>query len=376
MGDFLGILWDPRVLLALLSVPVLIFLNGFFVAAEFALVAIRKTKVEEMVNRNIAGAHLVQKTLQNLDQTIAATQLGITLASIALGFVGEPVLARVLEPLFSWVDSSWQAFTVHGLATTFSFFLITFLHVVFGELIPKTLALRDPERSSLVTAGPMLLFGMIAKPLIRLMNETAAWFIRCMGIKAVTEQTLAHSIEELKLLIEDTEEAGIIESEQAEFLQNVFLLSSKKVGDCMIPKEKMAVLDLKMPLSEVMEAVRAGGHTRMPVFDGDKDNIVGIVNTKDLLYVITLQGVALLEDALYPVIFLKPEEPINTALKLFKTNHRHLAVVRNSAGEVQGIITLEDIVEEIVGEIEDEQDNPQSSRMLRAFSRKKIHTKT
>jgi CBS domain containing-hemolysin-like protein len=360
-------------MLALFAVPVLVFINGFFVAAEFALVSVRKTRIEEMVNGGIVGASKVQKIIGNLDQTIAATQLGITIASIGLGFVGEPAAARIILPFFQWVIPDWKAVTVHGIATLIAFIGVTFIHVVFGELIPKTLALRAPEKASLAVSSTMLLFNAFTLPIIKIMNGTALFVIRRMGISVSEVPVVAHSVEELKLLIEDTEEAGILEAEQATFLQNVFQLSSKTVSDCMIPRDKMAMIELSLPFEQVMELIRDGGHTRMPVFDKEIDNVVGIVNTKDLFYLISAKGVVVLEDALYPVIFMKPEYTIAHALKIFKNSHRHMAVVRDEVSQtVQGLITFEDILEEIVGEIEDEHDRPEgSSRIFRATIRKR-----
>lgn len=360
-------------MLALFAVPVLVFINGFFVAAEFALVSVRKTRIEEMVNGGIVGASKVQKIIGNLDQTIAATQLGITIASIGLGFVGEPAAARIVLPLFQWVIPEWKEVTVHGIATLIAFVGVTFIHVVFGELIPKTLALRAPEKASIAVSSTMILFNFFTLPIIKIMNGTALFMIRRMGISVSEVPVIAHSVEELKLLIEDTEEAGILEAEQATFLQNVFQLSSKTVSDCMIPREKMGMIELSLPFEQVMELIRDGGHTRMPVFDKEIDNVVGIVNTKDLFYLISAKGVVVLEDALYPVIFMKPEYTIAHALKIFKNSHRHMAVVRDEVSQqVLGLITFEDILEEIVGEIEDEHDRPEgSSRIFRATIRKR-----
>jgi CBS domain containing-hemolysin-like protein len=362
-------------MLALFAVPVLVFINGFFVAAEFALVSVRKTRIEEMVNGGIVGASKVQKIIGNLDQTIAATQLGITIASIGLGFVGEPAAARIVLPLFQWVIPEWKEVTVHGIATLIAFVGVTFIHVVFGELIPKTLALRAPEKASIAVSSTMILFNFFTLPIIKIMNGTALFMIRRMGISVSEVPVIAHSVEELKLLIEDTEEAGILEAEQATFLQNVFQLSSKTVSDCMIPREKMGMIELSLPFEQVMELIRDGGHTRMPVFDKEIDNVVGIVNTKDLFYLISAKGVVVLEDALYPVIFMKPEYTIAHALKIFKNSHRHMAVVRDEVSQqVLGLITFEDILEEIVGEIEDEHDRPEgSSRIFRATIRKRLN---
>ena len=171
-------------------------------------------------------------------------------------------------------------------------------------------------------------------------------------------EAMVHSVEELTLLIEDTEEAGIIDEDQAEFVQNVFQLSSKKVRDCMVPREKMATLELTAPPDRVLEAVRRGAHTRIPVYDGELDNIVGIVNTKDLFYLFSLKGVVVLEDALYPPLFLKPDADVADALELFRRARRPMALVRDEENHILGLITLEDVLEEIVGDIEDEHDAP------------------
>jgi CBS domain containing-hemolysin-like protein len=169
---------------------------------------------------------------------------------------------------------------------------------------------------------------------------------------------MVHSVEELLLLIEDTEEAGLIDPEQADLVENVFELSSKRVRDCMVPREKMAALELNTPPEKVLEAVRTGAHTRMPVYEVDPNNVVGIVNTKDLFYLFSLQGVVILQDALYPPLFLKPDETIGNALRLFRRVHRPMALVRGDDGVILGLITLEDVIEEIVGDIEDEHDRP------------------
>jgi CBS domain containing-hemolysin-like protein len=176
---------------------------------------------------------------------------------------------------------------------------------------------------------------------------------------------MVHTVEELALLIEDTEEAGIIGADQAEFVQNVFRLSTKRVGNCLVPKEKMATLELNTPPEKVMEAVRRGAHTRMPVYERELDNMVGIVNTKDLFYLFSLQGVVILQDALYPALYLRPDESMANALRLFRRSHKHMALVRDEAGKIHGLITLEDVLEEIVGDIEDEHDRPTRKLVLR-----------
>lgn len=347
--------WD---ILGLLLVPALVLLNGLFVAAEFALVSVRKTRVEEMQHRGVAGANSVLTAVGSLDDSIAATQLGITLASIGLGFVGEPALAHLIRPLFSDLPDRWQWFSSHAFASGTAFFLITYMHVVFGELIPKSVALQIPDRAALWLARPLLLFSFIARPLIRLMNGTGNCLLRLAGFRIAAGEAMVHSVEELLLLIEDTEEAGVLDADQADLLENVFRLSGKRVTDCMVPRDKMVCLELNTPPETVMELVRSEAHTRMPVYEGEIDNIVGVVNSKDLFYLFSLRGVVLLSDALYPALFLKPEETVSNALRLFKKAHRHMALVRDEEGHILGLLTLEDVLEEIVGDIEDEHDRP------------------
>jgi CBS domain containing-hemolysin-like protein len=349
--------------LGVLSIPALVLLNAFFVAAEFALVALRRTRVEQMVKEGVAGANAVDSALRHLDRSIAATQLGITLASIGIGFVGEPALAHLFAPFFEILPGAWSVAAAHTAAVITAFFLITFMHVVFGELLPKTLALQTPERFAVWLARPLLVFTRLTRPLILLINGAGNLIIRWVGYKP-TQEGMIHSVEELALLVEDTEEAGLLDPEQASMVQNVFRLSDKRVRDCMVPRDKMAALELNMPPDKILEAVRSGAHTRMPVYEGEPDNIVGVVNTKNLFFLFSLRGVVILEDALYPAVFLAEDESVANALRLFRKARRPMALVRNSEGKIVGLVTLEDILEEIIGDIEDEHDRP-TPRLVR-----------
>lgn len=344
-------------LAGLVSLPVLIGTNAYFVAAEFALVMVRKTRIEEMVSRGIKGAVFVQAAIEHLDRSIAATQLGITLSSIALGFFAEQALAALLIGMFHGLSWPWDLIATHSVAASIAFALITFLHVVVGELIPKSLALTAPTRIAIWVAPPLIVFAWVTRPLIILMNGTGNLILRWFGARPAME-TLVHSVEELALLIEDIEEAGGLDPAQAELVQNVFRLSHKKVADCMVPRDKMAALELMTPSDKVLEAVREHAHTRMPVFDRELDHIVGIVNTKNLFYLFSLHGVVVLEDAIYPALFLKPDEEVANALRLFKKAKRPMALVRDDDGKIHGLVTLEDILEEIIGDIQDEHDQP------------------
>jgi putative hemolysin len=352
------LLWN---LLQLATIPALVALNGLFVAAEFAMVAVRRTRLEELVAHSIKGARSAQKAVENLNRTIAATQLGVTLSSLGLGWVAESALARMFLELFAQLPAPWSWIARHSVAGTIAFLLITFLHIVFGELVPKTLALQAPDRWALWLAGPLGAFTLITRPLIVLINRTGNAVVRLCGFREAPESSV-HSVEELSLLIEDTEEAGVIDPDQAELVQNIFALSDKFVRDCMVPRAKMAALALNTPLPKALDIVRAGGHTRLPVYEGDPNNIVGIVNSKDLFFLIEQEKVFVLEDAIYPALFLRPDEEIGNALRLFRKAKRHMAVVRDEAGAVLGLITLEDVLEEIIGDIEDEQDRPHPKR--------------
>jgi putative hemolysin len=355
----------------LLSFPLLLGANAFFVAAEFALVAVRRTRMQELETRGFKRATLVIQSLDHLDRYIAATQLGITLASLGLGLVVETGVAGALIAIFNGLPNPWSMLAKHSVATAIAFCFITFLHVVLGELFPKTVALQSPDRVALWVVVPLRLFELCMRPFISVMNGAGNGLARIFGFQAVPE-ALVHSVQELNLLIEDTEEAGIINSEQAKLLKNVFLLSNKSVSDCMVPRERMDALELSTPLSQVLEKVRSCGHTRLPVYEGDLNNIVGVVNTKDLLFLVGLTSVVVLEDALYPAIYLKPDEEVDNALRLFKKAKKHMALVRDTEGQVLGMLTLEDILEEIIGDIEDEQDAaqpPKSLAKLRRFRR-------
>lgn len=347
------------------GIPILVVLNGLFVAAEFALVAVRKTRVEEMVQQGQKGAKALQTAIEHLDRSIAATQLGVTLASIGLGWLGEPALARLLLPWFESLPGSWSAVATHTMATAIAFLFITFMHVVFGELIPKNLALQAPDRAALWLVPLLVGFAKVTRPLTAVMSSTANLVLRFLGYDRIRGEEMVHSVDELLLVIEDTEEAGILDADQAEFVQNVFRMSDKQVRECLVPREKMATLELNTAPEQVLEAARTGAHTRMPVYEGQVDNIVGIVNTKDLFYLFSLKGVVILQDAMYPPLFLRPEDTVAEALRLFRKAHRPMALIRDETGKILGLITLEDVLEEIVGDIEDEHDRPTPKLVLR-----------
>jgi len=341
----------------LLAIPVLIALNGYFVAAEFSLVAIRRTRVEEMLAKGVRSARAVDYAVTNLDRSIAATQLGITLASLALGWIGEPAMARVIQPWFDFLPFEWKTVSAHAVAFAIAFSAITFMHVIFGELMPKTIALQMPEKTALRVSTPLNLFAWLTRPLIVVMNGIGNWMLKRLGFEPAGTEGAVHSVDELLMLVRDTQEAGLISTDQATFLSNVFRLREKTVRECMLPIEKVDALEISTPREEMFEKVRSWGYTRIPVYEKDRSSIVGILNTKNLFYMLSLSPtLVVLEDALYMPNYIDPDETIAIALRKFQKTRRHMAMVRDRAGTVLGMITLEDVLEEIVGDIEDEAD--------------------
>ena len=340
--------------LQLLLVFVFVLMNGFFVAAEFSLVTVRWTRVEELVQEGRFGALSVRDAIEKLDDSIAATQLGITFSSLALGALGEPALAHLLHPLFDAIPGDWSWALTHGAAVTLAFLIITFLHVVLGELAPKAVALERADVVALVVAGPLLVFGRVFRPFIKLMNDAGNRVVRLMRLPPVSTASQVHSPDEIDMLIEEGRQAGVIQPDEAKYARAVFELSDKKVRDVMVPRERVVTIARTAKPDDVLETARMSAHTRMPVWDAEPDNIVGIVNTKDLFHIFSLMNLVILEDAMYPALYVDPDQSLARALNLFRRERRQMAVVRGSEGRFLGIVTLEDIIEEIVGEIEDE----------------------
>jgi CBS domain containing-hemolysin-like protein len=344
-------------LLGLLSIVALILANAYFVATEFALVAVRRTQVELWVQAGRRGARSAAAAIANLDDAIAATQLGITLASIGLGFVGEPVLARLLAPLLGTLGLESRA-AVHSFAIALAFSIITFLHVVVGELAPKALALDRPGIVALACARPLLVFGRVFRPVLRVMNGAGNALVRAFGVKTLGKAHAIHSPEELSLLVLEAREAGAIRPYAGRILGNVFRLTTRKVRDVMVPRERVRAVDRRIDIDSLLDLLRETGLTRLLVYNGELDRLVGVLHSKDLFHVLAQEHVVILEDAIRPVATLSPELSIMDALRQFRRGRRHLAVVRREGGPVLGICTLEDVLEEIVGQIEDEHDEP------------------
>jgi CBS domain containing-hemolysin-like protein len=329
--------------------------NAYFVATEFALVAVRTTQIELWVAEGRRGARSAAHAIEHLDDAIAATQLGITIASIALGFVGEPVLAGMIAPLLGAVGIAAPA-VVHSIALTLAFAIITFLHVVVGELAPKAIALDHPGPVALACARPLLVFARVFRPVLWLMNGAGNLLVRALGVQRAGQATDAHSTEELLLLVAESRAAGVIRPYAGQILGNVFRLGRTRLRDVMVPRERVVAIDRSIDSDTLLDLIKESGFTRIPVYDGDFDNVIGILHTKDLFQVYADRRVVILEDAIRPAVFFPSDLSVVNALRRFRRSRQHLAIVRDEGGPVIGVLTLEDVLEQIVGDIEDEHD--------------------
>lgn len=342
-------------------VLLLVLLNGYFVASEFALVAVRKTRISELARKGNVGAKLVQKALEELDSYISATQLGITLASLALGWVGEPILAHQIEPFFAFLPSEAAIITTHTAAVTIAFTIITFLHIVLGELAPKSVALQRAEATSLVVISPLLLFTKIFRPFIWVLNGAGQLVLKLFGLHAPPGHQLVHSEEEIKMLLKQSGKSGQIPQNEVEMVENIFQLGDIPVKYVMVPRTEVIAFNVATTLSEILKKVERDPHSRFPVFETTIDNVIGFIHIKDIYRELLKDGekAKLSQLKIIRTIITVPEmKKIDAVLQEMRRKRIHLAVVNDEYGGTAGIVTLEDIIESVVGEIEDEFDKP------------------
>ncbi|HYO14242.1 MAG TPA: hemolysin family protein [Thermoanaerobaculia bacterium] len=330
----------------------LVLLNGFFVAAEFALVKVRPTQIEPHVVAGQRRARVAQHMVHHLDAYLSATQLGITLASLALGWIGEPAFAWVIEPVVRpFTEDNPEL--LHSIALTVSFATITILHIVLGELAPKSLAIRKAEGTTLLIALPLYVFFKVSYPVIWVLNHAANALLRVFGIAPVSESELAHDEEELRLLL-GSAHSSQLPLQKRELLDNIFELSHRMARQIMLPRQDVIYLSTAQPLAENLRIARRSGHTRFPLCEGDLDHVVGVVHIKDIFRrerpILSLQEVA------RPIAFVPETLELDRLLKRMRTERFQMAAVIDEYGGVSGVVTLEDVLEEIVGPIEDEFD--------------------
>ncbi|MFQ5739585.1 MAG: hemolysin family protein [Acidobacteriota bacterium] len=343
----------------------LVFVNGFFVTSEFSIVKVRETRLQELIRQGNRRAKRADRLIQSMDEYLSATQLGITFASLGLGWIGEPAFARLFQPALGELGLLTPALA-HTLSVGAAFLLITFLHIVQGELAPKSLAIRKPEGAVLWTAGPLIWFYKISYPFIWVLNRTADFCLERMGLGPGSEADLAHSEEELRLLLSYSRKQGILDRDQERMLERVFEFANRSVRQVMVPSVEVRFLDTQEGPVENLALARKEKHTRYPLCDGSLDRVVGIVHVKDLFRNYELIGPGFeLNSLMRPVHFVPESKDIKSLLTEFRKSRIHLAVVVDEFGSTLGIVTLEDILEELVGEIQDEFDLAVPPEMVR-----------
>lgn len=342
-------------LLRLAAVALLVLANGFFVAAEFSLVSVRRTRIAELVARGETSADAVQKALENPDRVIAATQLGITIASLGLGWLGEPALAHLLQPVVDLFPGVVREGISHSLSAALAFAIITFLHVVVGELAPKSIALQDPEKTSLIVARPTLWTEQVFKPAIWLLNGAGNALLRLINVQPADGHALVHSIEELKMIVAASAEGGVVEADESEMLHALFDFGTLLVRQIMIPRTEIVAVEADAHMDLIIAQATQSTYTKFPVYEDNLDQIIGIVHVKDLL--VAMQGPqcenCTARDFVREAIFVPETITVNTLLRSFRDSRMHIAIVMDEFGGTAGLVTLEDIMEEIVGEVSD-----------------------
>ncbi|SHK62051.1 hemolysin family protein [Desulforamulus aeronauticus] len=350
MGDdtSFSMLLALQVLLAVF----LVFLNGLFVAAEFSFVKVRPTRLAQLVAEGNRQAKVAQTCVNNIDAYLSVCQLGITLSSLGLGWLGEPVVAKLLEPvLYSLGVTSTAA--VHTISFIIAFSLVTFLHVVFGELVPKSLAIQRAEGVTLWLAGFMRVFYVVFYPGIVVFNGTANWILRCIGVQPASEHEESHSEEELQMLVSESYKGGHLDKNEWRMLQNVFNLENRVAREVMVPRPEVIFLDRQKTLEENLAIARQTEHTRYPLMDGDSDHVVGLVHIKDLF---RLEKGTTIDKVKRSIMMVPEGVSLDHMLREFQQNHQQMALVVDEYGGTSGIITMENVLEELVGEIQDEFD--------------------
>lgn len=334
-----------------------VFLNGFFVAAEFAIVKVRASQLELKAIEGNRFAILSKKIVAHLDAYLAATQLGITLSSLALGWIGEPVVSKMIINFMDFVGISVSPDLAHSIALPLAFLIITILHIVFGELAPKSLAILRPEQTTLAISYPLQGFYWICRPFIWLLNGLANLILRMFGLHTVSEAE-SYSSDELKYLVDQISESGDDQDTTSyDIIKNAFDFSERTARQVMVPRTQVLAIDVNDYDEQTLETVIEDGFSRIPCYEDSIDNIIGIVHLKDILKKMRQNGHVDIRSIVRPVSFVPETKRIGQILKEFQIKHQQISMVLNEYGGIEGIITMEDILEELVGEIQDEYDN-------------------
>ena len=350
-----GLLWSVvKVLMALLLVGI----NGVFVAAEFAMVKVRKTRLAELAENGSQKAQSALDVASKLDAYLSACQLGITLASLGLGWLGEPAIASLIEPLFVSFGSKNLIYT-HSLAVAIAFLFISFLHIVLGELVPKSLAIQNAESTALATAGLLKFFYFIFYPVIWALNHIANLVLHILGIQPANEADLSHSEEELRMLVDASQKHGYLDKMEGKLLDNVFEFSDRIASEVMIPRQDMVCIFIQDTFEEILEVVKQYGHTRYLLCDDDKDHVLGLVHMRDIIRFQEQTGEKDITEIKRDILAVPEGMPISHLVQRMRSQRTHMAVIVDEFGGSAGLVTLEDMLEELVGEIYDEFESEQ-----------------
>jgi putative hemolysin len=341
--------------LGLAAVLLLILLNGFLVASEFAIVRIRRTRVEELLAKGDPSAAWIQRALRDTGRFLAATQLGITTVGLGLGWLAEPAVARLIEPLLNLLPIRWQTGVAYGVSATLAFILTTFALVVLGELTPKAVALQNPERVARFVARPILIAGSILRPITWLLSRSGAALTHTLGILPASHRELAHSVEELKMLVSASAESGIVPDDEEEMVHAVLDFGDTPVRQVMVPRTEMVAVPADAPLKSILETLTAQPLTKLPVYEGNLDHVVGVVHLRDVLPASRRASAVSLtaRDLMRETLFVPDTVRISNLLRRFRSRRQHLAIVLDEYGGTAGLVTLDDLLEEIVGEVRD-----------------------
>ncbi|MDZ5713108.1 hemolysin family protein [Jeotgalibacillus haloalkalitolerans] len=340
----------------LILVVVLLACTAFFVVSEFSIVKVRSTRIDQLLEEGHPKAANAKKVMDNLDEYLSACQLGITVSALALGWIGGPVIAAMIAPLFAGFDLSWTP----ALSFVLAFSLITFLHVVIGELSPKIIAIQQAERITLMFASPLIWFYRILYPFIRFLNGSARLLTGMFGLKHSSSNDAAHSEEELRMILSESLKSGEINQSEYKFVNKIFEFDERVAKEIMVPRTEIASVDSGLTLLEVFEVMKEEQYTRYPVTeDGDRDNIIGMINMKELMTAFIENqenGKRTVSEFTHPIIQVIDSIPIHELLHKFQRDRMHMGILLDEYGGTSGLVTMEDIIEEIVGEIQDEFD--------------------
>jgi CBS domain containing-hemolysin-like protein len=342
--------------LKLLSIVVLVAANAFFVAAEFGLVAVRRTRVEELQAQGNRRAKSTQRALGQLNLILSACQLGITFSSLGLGAIGEPVLAHLLEDAFGALPSPLDVIARHSVAVAIAFSLITFLHVALGELVPKNLALAVPEGTALWVSTPIRVFTFMFRPLIWLFNESANLVLRMFGVQPQPELAEIHTPDEIAIIVEESRRGGAILTGQSRILTRTLEFPEKRAVEAMIPRVAVRAISAEAGIEELLDLAEETGYSRFPVWTERSDEFQGVVHLKDMLREARINQEARVKDAMRQALVVPESLTLEKVLIQMRRERNHFAIVIDEFGSTAGILTLEDIIEEVIGDIKDEYD--------------------